>query len=446
MPLRGLLEVVGSRIRRARFSATPAYAWRMRAGSALERSAGGRRVKRVLMPVVAHAHRPSARPDVPRSRVSRPGGRNVLFVSHCDFAGNSAYHVYSIATELERRGWSPVIAVPGSPRGARELGRAAFQVLSFRDVHRGRLRFPDEQGPDVVHAFTPREPVRLLALDVVRRYGCPYVVHLEDNEMAVRSAIATAWDPHAMRAFVDEAAGVTVVVDRLLELKPAHIPGVVVWPGYDVALDEPGRPRSAIRRDIGLDDLDVAVVYSGSVHRVNADEVGALYEAVKRLRAGGRNLVLVKSGFNTVPASLLPELGQGIRDLGWIRRRRVFELMHAADILVQPGVPGPFNDYRFPSKLPEFLASGRPVVLPQTNIGLHLRDRVEALVLERGDADEIRTNVALLASDAEFRERLGQRGREFAVRTLQWPKSVDQVIDLYRRVLEDNVAVASTRV
>ena len=52
------------------------------------------------------------------------------------------------------------------------------------------------------------------------------------------------------------------------------------------------------------------------------------------------------------------------------------QLLVAADILVQPdGSPGPFNDYRFPSKLPDFFASGRPVVLPKTNIGLYLSER-----------------------------------------------------------------------
>ena len=99
--------------------------------------------------------------------------------------------------------------------------------------YRGRVRFPDARGPDLVHAFTPREPVRRLTLDLVRRYGCPYVVHLEDNEVAVRSAITAAFDAQAIAAFLDGAAGMTVVVDRLVELKPGHVPGVVVWPGYD---------------------------------------------------------------------------------------------------------------------------------------------------------------------------------------------------------------------
>jgi glycosyltransferase involved in cell wall biosynthesis len=110
------------------------------------------------------------------------------------------------------------------------------------------------------------------------------------------------------------------------------------------------------------------------------------------------------------------------------------ELLAAADVLVQPGRSDAFNDYRFPSKLPEFLASGRPVVLPRTNIGLHLEDGVEALLLERGGADEIAEKVAFLAVDPELRAMLGERGREFAFRELRWSKNVSAVVDLYRGV------------
>jgi glycosyltransferase involved in cell wall biosynthesis len=433
---------VGSRIRRARFAATPAYAWRALFGNALARW----RIELSAIPVLRFFTRGGPPPpaDLPVRRASRSDGRNVLFVSHCDFTGNSAYHVYAIATELERLGWAPAIAVPRGPRGVRDLGRPRFPVLSFRDARGGRLRFPDGQGPDLVHAFTPREAVRGLTIDLVRRHGCRYVVHLEDNEMAVRRAVVGEYDPEAARAFLEGASGVTAVIDRLNELKPEHVPGTVIWPGYDDAIERPGRPREAIRRDIGLADNEVAIVYPGNVHEANLEEVRSLYQAAGGLRAIGHDLILVKTGWNSVSPSRLPRLGAGIRDLGWISRRRVYELLHAADILVQPGAPGPFNDYRFPSKLPEFLASGRPVVLPRTNIGLHLDDGVEAILLERGDAVEIERKVGLLVADPRSREQLGLRGREFALRELQWSNSVDRLITFYGLIRD--VGVAATGV
>jgi glycosyltransferase involved in cell wall biosynthesis len=342
--------------------------------------------------------------------------------------------VFSIASELALLGWVPAIAVPHTPAGVSELGRCDFQVLSYRQVRRGKLVYPDGRGPNLVHAFTPRTPVRNLTEDVVRAWGCCYVLHLEDNEMAVRAAVHTRHDPGAATAFLNGAAGVTAVIDRLLELKQQQVPGVVVWPGYDEALDRPGRSREAVRRDVDLQD-ELAILYSGNIHEANAHEVASLYEAVAQLRAEARRVVLIKSGWTDIPASRLPMLGDGLRDVGWISRGRVFELLRAADVLVQPGAPGAFNDYRFPSKLPEFFASCRPVILPRTNIGLHVEDGVEALLLEDGSSGEIRQEVARLADDSELRLRLGQAGRAFAIRRLRWSSNVGNVVHLYESVI-----------
>ena len=37
-------------------------------------------------------------------------------------------------------------------------------------------------APTLIHAWTPRENVRELTEELAARYGCPYFVHLEDNE------------------------------------------------------------------------------------------------------------------------------------------------------------------------------------------------------------------------------------------------------------------------
>lgn len=389
-----------------------------------------------------------------RSSATRSIG-NVVFVSHCDFTGNSALHVLAIALGLHRRGLSPVIAVPDNADSVEDVGRPPFPVITYRDARRA-LRFPDGRGPDLVHAFTPRELVRRLTADLVRAHRCPYVVHLEDNEEAILSAELGGMDVEGLRQlpaplldraiglrqfhplrgarFLEHAAGVTVVVARLLELAPPDVPSTVVGAGFDEAVLSPRRKRAEVRAELGLDAGDLAIVYTGNIHRTNLDDMRELYAAVAELRRDGLPIVLVKTGWNSPEAAGLPRLEEGLRDLGWVPRSVVPELLAAADVLVQPGGPGPFNDYRFPSKLPEFLASGRPVVLPRTNLGLDLRDGEEAIVLERGNTEEIREAVARLAAEPELRRRVGEGGRAFAVRELDWARSVDRVEKLYREI------------
>lgn len=380
---------------------------------------------------------------------------NVVLISHCDFRGNSALHVLAIASGLNARGLSPVIAVPENAKSVDDVGRPPFPVLTYAETRTRALRFPDGRGPDLVHCFTPREIVRRPAADLVRVHGCRYVVHLEDNEAAVTSAelrgvpvailrrlpgplldrvIGSRFHPVRGQRFLEQAAGITVIVERLLELVPSHLPSAVVGAGFDEAMLSPRRPRDEVRAELGLVAGDVAITYPGSVHRVNLPDMRDLYAAVAALRRDGRPVVLVKTGTNSPEAPDLPRLGEGLRDLGWVPRAAVHELLAAADVLVQPGKPGPFNDYRFPSKLPEFLVSGRPVVLPRANVGLELENGREALVLEHGDAEEIAAAVARLADDPELRTSIGEQGRAFALRELRWSRSVEKVEALYREI------------
>jgi glycosyltransferase involved in cell wall biosynthesis len=390
--------------------------WRLRLRRALARSRTGHALKRTRALVVRRRRRVP-----PPSRVAAPARvQNVVLVSHCDFTGNSAFHAYAIATELARRGLSPAIAVPAHPETVEDLPPPPFPVVTYRDLRRGRPAFPDGRGIDLVHAFSPREHVRRVTAEL----GLPYVVHLEDNDETIAGSGSDA-------AFLAGALGATVVIERLLELVPVGIPTAVVWPGFDEAVLTPRRSREAVRADLGLAPEDLVLVYTGNVHETNLEEVRALYEAVGLLRARGQAVVLVKTGWNFVPDRQLPTLREGLRDLGWVARAHIPDLLAAADVLVQPGRPGIFNDYRFPSKVPDFLASGRPVVLPRTNIGLHLEDGADALLLDRGDADEISANVARLATDPAARERIGVRGRKFALRELRWPANVERVVELY---------------
>ena len=122
-------------------------------------------------------------------------------------------------------------------------------------------------------------------------------------------------------------------------------------------------------------------------------------------------------------------------DLGFRPREEIPRLMLAANVLVQPGRAGAFNDYRFPSKLPEFLWSGVPVVLPRTNIGRFLEDDINCVLLEEGHALDIAAKLEPLLCDPERRRRIGAAGREFALRDLTWTKATNQLKTFYHEVL-----------
>jgi glycosyltransferase involved in cell wall biosynthesis len=382
---------------------------------------------------------------------------NVAFVNYHDFTSNSAIHIGRLADELVEAGWSCAVVVPGDPGTVDLLGGHRFLPLDFRTARANGLGFPDGGPPALVHAWTPREAVRELTEDLCARYRCPYVVHLEDNEdvltadnlglsvAQLRAAngefdaaiSANLSHPRRMRRFLAGAAGITVIVDRLLEFQPDGVPAEVVWPAFEPSLFTPAPPDPELKHSLGIHEGEAVLVYPGNAHTSNATEMRSLYLAVAAVNRRGRPLKLVRLGRDYV-RFLEPELGavhEHVIRVPLQPRAEVGRHLRLADVLVQPGRADEFNDYRFPSKLTEFLATGRPVALPPANIGRFLEDGAECVLLRRGDALEIAAVVERLLADDELRARLGEGARAFAERSFSWPASAERLRRLYERAL-----------
>jgi glycosyltransferase involved in cell wall biosynthesis len=287
-------------------------------------------------------------------------------------------------------------------------------------------------------------------------HGCPYVVHLEDNEHAIAAAFMglsvdqlltrAAADsqfvipdnlahPRDMRTFLQGAAGITVLINRLLEFKPPAIPGLEIWPAAEDDLFYPRPADPALRADLGIGADARVLVYNGNVHPANVAEVRSLYLALGALARSGMEIVLVRLGTDDVPVlpPELDEIGRRVIKVPFQPREHIPRYLALADVLVQPGRADNFNAYRFPSKLPEFFAMGRPVILPATNVGLAIRSDDEALLLQRGDALEIATTIRRVLMDRQLSDRLAAQGRRFYERMLDWEKSGAALMRFYGR-------------
>lgn len=130
-------------------------------------------------------------------------------------------------------------------------------------------------------------------------------------------------------------------------------------------------------------------------------------------------------------------------ELGFVERDRLPDILALADVLVQPGRSDAFNDYRFPSKLPEFLAMGKPVILPATNIGLLMENKQNALVLPVVDALNIVESVKLLLHNDELHTKLSCGSLNFAKNHLSWSKSSEKLKAFYETVSRKESTEAS---
>jgi glycosyltransferase involved in cell wall biosynthesis len=171
------------------------------------------------------------------------------------------------------------------------------------------------------------------------------------------------------------------------------------------------------------------------------EEITELYGAVALLHNTGVPARIIKCGryLADIPREVFEKKGlsECLVDLtDKISIADMPEIMRAADILVQPGKDGPFNHYRFPCKLPMFLASGRPVVLAASNLGHHLSHGVNCLLLREGTAREIFEYLLFLTQQPEKAKQIGRAGRAFAREHFSWDVSARGLAGFYQTVLD----------
>lgn len=379
---------------------------------------------------------------------------NILFALYHDFGANSAVHVHNFANQLAASGHSVAVALPDICETGSALGEQNYRVVTYVEVEGNWSRlFANARPPDVLHAWTPRENVRLFC-EKVRGLCSPLLcIHLEDNEELIlesnlgrpfaeleRSTDLTfpknLIHPRNYRRFIASAQGVTMIMDRLEEFVPGTVPRLVLWPGADRDLFYPREKDERFLANLGVPRRNVALCYTGNVHSANAREVRSLYLAAAILTREGVPTTLIRAG-----KDYCPFLGPDERwarevsvELGYVKHIDIPQVLSVADFLVQPGTNDSFNEYRLPAKLPEFFAMGRPVILPLTNVGRFVCHGEEAWVLPKVDALGIVEAIKTLRPDEKKRSQLSTGAIAFCDQHFVWSKNVQNLERFYRQL------------
>ncbi len=382
---------------------------------------------------------------------------NLLFALHHSLSCNSASHVDGIARELSRFGYDCLVAVPDKPEEASRFDPYPYRVATFEEVLADPRRFRNGKGPDFLHAWTPRERMRHFRDRLAEAASFQTIIHLEDNEDYIaRTALSPAQyqqvldealpypfpdhlsHPIRSQDFFRSASGATVLIDQLAKHVPFEMPTAEFWPAVDESIWYP-RPRNDdLREKMGIGKEEIVLTYHGNMHSANHREIRSLYLAVAMLGREGIPARLVRVGRDSIEHT--PEYRHWAKQftisVGYIvNRKKLSNILAMADVFVQPGTSDPFNDYRFPSKLPEFFAMGRPVVLPKTNIGLVTKHQKDAYVLDHADGTSIFEAVRRICSDKALYQTLADGALQFSRSQFSWQKSAMKVHELYSRCL-----------
>jgi glycosyltransferase involved in cell wall biosynthesis len=383
----------------------------------------------------------------------------VIFVMYGPLDVNSAIQAFHFGEELTEQGWEVTLAGVGDPSRIEAVGHPPFECVSHETLEeRIRAGSIPREGT-IVCGWTPRERVNRLTTRLASELRVPYVVHLEDNENYLLETITGMTLPELRRLplraqdrmstldtihpthyeeFLRGAAGVTVITEELNDFNYGDRPHHVARPGIDSERFSPERPTRKTREQLGLKPEEFVLVYHGTIHYANQHEMMSLYVAVQLLRRRGHPVRLVRLGhseFGGVDPRAFRAVSDGVLELGRIDWREMPDYLALADAFVQPGACDDFNRYRLPSKLPEFLAMGRPTIVPHCNIGHDLTQGENALLLEQGNAIEITARVEDLIGDRELATKLGAGARKFALEELSWRDNATALGEFYRELI-----------
>lgn len=382
---------------------------------------------------------------------------NILFVLYHDFSTASAIHVHNFANSLVKFGCSVTVAVPFNKDSVERYFAHDFKYncVDYADLINSRIDFE----PEIVHAWTPRENIRIFCGTIKQRYpDSRLIVHLEDNEEIIlekftRLSVSNlrrvnekrldyvlplhVSHPTRYKEFLAVSDGVSVIIDELRDFAPPGKRIYKLWPIIDLDRFSPDVCGCSARNQYRILSHELVICYCGSVHEVNCEEVRSLYLAVALANREGIPVRLIRTGRDVFDflGDLRTIVEPFVIELGHVSMEQIPVLMAAADILIQPGYPDSFNRYRLPSKIPEFLAMGKPVLLPRVNIGLLAEEKKIAYIQGAVDAVSILTVLKKLKDNRADTELIAKNARQFAVAHFEESVIIKGLLSFYNEIL-----------
>jgi glycosyltransferase involved in cell wall biosynthesis len=345
----------------------------------------------------------------------------------------------------------PLSVVTGGPQRSERPGLIEIESdwsLQLPAYDRIELQFPtvtavlskvEEQEPDLIHVATPG-PIGFCGLIAAKLFGLPLVgsYHTELGPYALhltRDALVADTFSLYVDWFYRQCTRVlspTHAIASRLEASGLH-GRVGVWGrGVDHELFTPARRSDELRGEL-LRGGDLLLL---SVGRVSEEKrLGILLDAFARVRrdAPGARLAIVGDG----PAREKYEelAGPGISFLGELHGPSLADVYANADVFCFPSTTDTFGQV-----LLEAGASGLPVVAAAVGGATELVENgTTGLLVPPDDPHAFADAVTTFALCPSARVAMGEHAREAALGR-SWERSLDELLDEYRRITRGAVA------
>ncbi len=286
------------------------------------------------------------------------------------------------------------------------------------------------ERPDIVIATSPQLLVGACGWWLSRLWGSPFVFEVRDlwPESLLASGIGRSESLlirslDGIASFLYRRAHCIVVVSEAFKTRLVAERGVpeskiaVIENGVDPEEFRPREDAGEVRRRLGLEGRFV-VSYIGTLGY--AHRLGSVLEAAARLSALAPDVMFLLVGEGAEKEKLREAAAQrGLTNVKFVDQRPRKEVpvyISASDVCLVLLKDAELFTTVLPSKMFEFMACERPVVLGVNGHAREVLDRAHAGVyVPPEDPDALMQAVLALRRDATLRSRLGQNGRQFVL-------------------------------
>lgn len=338
------------------------------------------------------------------------------------------YKAWAYRSELSPAGvevYRCPLWVPSRPNGLSRLVHLATFAISSLPVMLASVLW----HPDLVLSVEPAFFGAPSAILTASLSGAASWLHVQDFEIDTAFELdllpsrgliynfALAYERFVMRGFTRVSSISPKMLRRLAE-KGVNDRKVVHFPNWvDIAAISPVEGPNQIRRELGIRDDHVVLLYSGNMGMKQGLEI--LPPLARQLRDNPRvHFIFCGDG---AFRRQLEKMTAGLCNISLLPLQpedRLNELLNAADIHLLPQREDA-ADLVMPSKLTGMLASGRPVITTATS-GTQLAEVIagRGIIVAPGDPDALRQAVLALVENKQLRNQMGRAARSFAEENL----------------------------
>jgi glycosyltransferase involved in cell wall biosynthesis len=415
----------------------------------------------------------------------------IVIVSYQGYDGAGVLHAHEFANQLVDLGHQVHFFLNGSGETLALLAeppRYALVEVSFRDGMMDAESAESLRGadPEIVHLWTPRHLPARVGLEAYQTTDAALIIHYEDDEeyilesintrplcrddvalyrlvgslepqpMALQELVATI-DRSYLRLSLEDPTTwfwihplVTPIVESLAAgitcISPSYLremtqrqgkPGLILYPGVDQSRFGGAESESELIESLDLGGRTV-ILYSGTIAPFH-DFVSVL-RALPQVVAVHPEVVLVQIGRNLIEATTQQIVDQyglesHVRFVGPVPHHSMERYLALADLFVGCVRPDRFNEHRLPSKVPEYLAVGRPVLISSQGVGREFEDGLEVGKVDDDDPESIAVALLGLLARRDQWPRMGERVRKKARTLFDWRSNTEKLVGFYQEIL-----------